>query len=209
MKVLLVNGSQHEHGTTYEALSEIARELNAQGVDSEIFWPGISAVQPCLSCGGCHKNGDNRCIFDDSVNKLLEKAETADGFVFGSPVHFASCSGLITTLLDRAFYAGSRLFQYKPGAAVVCCRRGGASAAFDQLNKYFTISKMPIVSSQYWNMVYGNNGKEARLDEEGLQTMRTLGRNMAWLLKCIEAGKTAGVPMPEIEGKRAITNFIR
>lgn len=209
MKVLLVNGSQHEKGTTFAALSEAAAELERAGVEAEIFWPSTAPIQPCLACGGCHKGGKCRCVFDDSVNKLIEKAEKADGFIFGSPVHYASCSGLITTLLDRAFYAGGAKFQYKPGAAVVCCRRGGASAAFDQLNKYFTISKMPIVSSQYWNMVYGNSADEAKLDEEGMQCMRTLARNMAWLLKCIEAGKAAGVPMPEIEDRRAVTNFIR
>ena len=145
---------------------------------------------------------------DDTVNVFVEKAKSADGFVFGSPVHYAAASGSITSFLDRAFYGKGSVFQGKPGAAVVSCRRGGAAAAFDQLNKYFTISCMPIVSSQYWNQVHGNTPEEVRRDEEGLQTMRTLGNNMAWLLKCIESGKENGITFPEREAALK-TNFIR
>ena len=145
---------------------------------------------------------------DDPVNEFVEKAKTADGFVFGSPVHYAAASGAITSFLDRAFYGKGNVFAGKPGAAVVSCRRGGAASAFDQLNKYFTINSMPVVSSQYWNQVHGNTPDEVRQDAEGLQTMRTLGSNMAWLLKCIAAGKAAGVDFPEREPAQK-TNFIR
>lgn len=145
---------------------------------------------------------------EDTVNEFVEKAKQADGFVFGSPVHYAAASGSITSFLDRAFYGKGSIFQGKPGASVVSCRRGGASAAFDQLNKYFTINCMPVVSSQYWNQVHGNTPEEVRKDEEGLQTMRTLGNNMAWLLKCIESGKEKGISFPERETARK-TNFIR
>ena len=160
----------------------------------------------CIGCGACLKTG--KCFREDGVNEFVEKAKTADGFVFGSPVHYASASGMITSFLDRAFYGKSALFQGKPGACVVSCRRGGASAAFDQLNKYFTINCMPVVSSQYWNQVHGNTPEEVKQDLEGMQTMRTLGNNMAWLLKCIEAGKAAGVSFPEREPAQK-TNFIR
>jgi multimeric flavodoxin WrbA len=148
------------------------------------------------------------CIFDDAVNVAIGKADEADGFVFGSPVHYAGASGFITSFLDRCFFAGSDVFAYKPGAAVVSCRRGGATAAFDQLNKYFTISNMPVVSSQYWNMVHGNTPEEVLQDLEGLQIMRTLGQNMAWLLKSIAAGRKAGIVRPEPE-EHIWTNFIR
>ncbi len=161
-----------------------------------------------MACGGCSRNEASKCVFDDdTVNIALEKAKEADGFIFGSPVHYAASSGQITSFLDRFFYAGDS-FQYKPGAAIVSCRRGGSTAAFDQLNKYFTISNMPIVSSQYWNMVHGNTPEEVKQDLEGMQTMRLLGKNMAWLLKSIDAGKEAGVALPEKE-PRAWTNFIR
>lgn len=208
MKVLLINGSPNEKGCTYTALCEVAGELNRAGVDTQIFHVGKQPVRGCIGCGGCAQAGGGRCVFgDDRVNEALALAEEADGFVFGSPVHYAAASGMATSFLDRFFYAG-RGFARKPGAAVVSCRRGGASAAFDQLNKYFTISQMPIVSSQYWNMVHGNTPEEVKQDLEGLQTLRTLGRNMAWLLRCIEAGRAAGVPEPEQEPKLR-TNFIR
>lgn len=207
MKVLLINGSPRKNGCTYTALQEVAGELEKAGIETEIFHLGKSPIRGCTGCGWC-ENGGGRCVFkDDCVNEGLEKAETADGFIFGSPVHYAAASGAITSFLDRFFYAG-RGFALKPGAAVVSCRRGGAAAAFDQLNKYFTIANMPIVSSQYWNMVHGNTPEEVRQDLEGLQTMRTLGKNMAWLLKCVEAGKSAGVPLPEQEEPQR-TNFIR
>ena len=161
-----------------------------------------------MACGGCYKTNSGLCSFnDDTVNIALEKAKEVDAFVFGSPVHYAGASGQITSFLDRFFYAGKG-FQYKPGTAIVSCRRGGSTAAFDQLNKYFSISNMPIVSSQYWNMVHGNSPEDVKQDLEGMQTMRTLGKNMAWLLKSIQAGKVAGVPLPEKE-QRVNTNFIR
>lgn len=207
MKVLLINGSPKAHGCTYTALSEVAGVLEKEGIETEIFHVGNKPIRGCMACGSCY-DGSGKCVFDDDpVNIALEKAKTADGFVFGSPVHYAAASGQITAFLDRFFYAGKG-FEYKPGAAIVSCRRGGSTAAFEQLNKYFTISGMPVVSSQYWNMVHGTTPDEVRQDLEGMQTMRTLGRNMAWLLKCIEAGKKAGVPLPEKE-QRARTNFIR
>ena len=206
MKVILVNGSPHEKGCTYTALCEAAKALNGCGIDTEIFWIGKSAIAGCIGCGACKKLG--KCFIDDTVNKFTELAADADGFIFGSPVHYAAASGALTSFMDRAFYSGNSKLTGKPAAAVVSCRRGGASAAFDQINKYFTISAMPVVSSQYWNQVHGTTPEEVMQDEEGLQTMRTLGRNMAWLLKCIEAGRAAGVEYPQPE-PFIRTNFIR
>jgi len=206
MKVLLVNGSPHAQGCTYTALREVAAALEKQGIETELFQVGTKPISGCLGCGACIKTG--KCVIDDVVNEFVEKAKDADGFVFGSPVHYAGASGAITSFMDRAFYGKGAVYANKPAAAVMSCRRGGATATLDQLNKYFTISNMPIVSSQYWNMVHGNTPDEVRQDLEGLQTMRTLGINMAWLLKCIEAGKAAGIAMPEREAKVA-TNFIR
>lgn len=208
MKVLLINGSPNAKGCTYTALSEVAKELTNENIETEIFHIGKDPIRGCMACGGCDKTNSGKCSFnDDSVNIGLEKAKEADAFVFGSPVHYAGASGLITSFLDRFFFAGN-CFEYKPGAAIVSCRRGGATAAFDQLNKYFTIANMPIVSSQYWNMVHGNTPEEVKQDLEGMQIMRTLGKNMAWLLKSIKAGKELGIPLPEKE-PRAVTNFIR
>jgi len=207
MKVVLVNGSPKVKGCTYTALCEVASTLEKNGIETEIFHVGTEAIRGCMGCGACRKL-DGKCIYDDSVNDFIEKSKTADGFIFGSPVHYAAVSGVLTSFLDRAFYAGKSNFEYKPGAVIVSCRRGGASAAFDQLNKYFTISNMPIVSSQYWNQVHGTNPEEVKQDLEGMQTMRTLGNNMAWLLKSIEVGKRAGINIPEKEEKVA-TNFIR
>ncbi len=208
MKVLLINGSPKVKGCTYTALCEVAKELEKENIQTEIFHVGNKPIRGCMACGGCSKDGSSKCAFDDdTVNIALEKVKEVDGFIFGSPVHYAGASGQITSFLDRFFYAGDD-FQYKPGAAIVSCRRGGSTAAFEQLNKYFTISKMPIVSSQYWNMVHGNTPEEVKQDLEGMQTMRTLGKNMAWLLQCIDAGKKSGVSLPE-EEQRAITNFIR
>jgi multimeric flavodoxin WrbA len=209
MKVLLINGSPKTQGCTYTALSEIAKELEKENIETEIFHIGSQPIRGCMACGGCHRNGNGKCVFnDDTVNIFLEKSKEADGFIFGSPVHYAAPSGLITSFLDRAFFAAGSTFQNKPGAAIVSCRRGGSTAAFDQLNKYFTISNMPVISSQYWNMVHGNTPEEVKKDLEGMQTMRVLGRNMAWLLKCIQAGKQAGISLPEKE-PRVATNFIR
>lgn len=208
MKVLLINGSPRPQGCTYTALCEVAKELEKENIETEIFHVGTKPIRGCMACGGCSKDDSGKCIYnDDTVNIALEKAKEVDAFVFGSPVHYAGASGQITSFLDRFFYAGDG-FQYKPGAAIVSCRRGGSTAAFDQLNKYFTISNMPIVSSQYWNMVHGNTPEEVRQDLEGMQTMRTLGKNMAWLLKSIHAGKEAGITLPEKE-IRVGTNFIR
>ena len=208
MKVLMLNGSPHEHGCTDTALREVASALGKEGVESEILWVGKGPVRDCTACGACRKLG-GRCVFDDQVNEALEKAAAADGFVFGSPVYYAHPSGAALSFLDRLFYAaGPDVFRLKPGAAVVSARRGGTTASLDALNKYFTISQMPVVSSQYWNMVHGNSPDEVRQDLEGMQIMRTLGRNMAWLLRCIEAGKAAGVPLPEREPAQR-TNFIR
>lgn len=206
MKVILVNGSPKEHGCTYTALCEVADTLEKNGIETEVLWVGSKPIAGCLGCGACIATG--KCFLDDGVNAFVEKAKQADGFVFGSPVHYAAASGALTSFLDRAFYGKSAAFAGKPGAAVVSCRRGGASAAFDQLNKYFTISGMPIVSSQYWNQVHGNTPEEVKKDEEGMQTMRTLGNNMAWLLNCIDAGKKAGIAFPERE-PAVKTNFIR
>ena len=208
MKVLLVNGGPHEKGCTYTALCEIEKELNANGIDSEVFWLGNKAVRGCIGCGGCAKN-NGHCVFDDDIaNILIDKAAECDGFVFGSPVHYAAPSGTICAVLDRAFYAGGKNFKYKPGAAILSCRRAGSTAAFDVLNKYFTISNMPLVSSGYWNMVHGSKAEDVLKDEEGLQIMRTLGKNMAWILKCIDCGKNNSISRPEEETKIR-TNFIR
>ena len=206
MKVLMLNGSPHKNGCTDRALREIAAELAKAGVDSEIFWLGAKPVGGCMGCGACGKTG--KCAFDGGVNEFVEKAREADGFIFGTPVHYASASGSITGFLDRAFYSGSSAFRGKPGTAIVSARRAGTTAAFDQLNKYFGISEMPVVSANYWNMVHGSTAADVEQDLEGLQTMRVLARNMAWLLKCIAAGKAAGVERPAQEQKQK-TNFIR
>ncbi len=207
MKVLLINGSGHQKGCTYTALSEVANQLEKNNIETEIIWVGVQPIAGCIGCGVCKNT--MKCFRDeDGVNEFVQKAANADGFIFGTPVHYASASGMLTSFLDRAFYGKSSLFQGKPGACVVSCRRGGATATFDQINKYFTINCMPVVSSQYWNMVHGNSPEEVKQDLEGLQIMRTLGNNMAWLLKCIEAGKNNGINFPERE-PGIFTNFIR
>ncbi len=210
MKVLLVNGSPHKEGCTYTALTEAAVTMNKEGIDTEIFWIGNKPISGCIACKTCAEK--KKCAFDDSVNEFLDLAKDAEGFIFGSPVHYAAASGAMTSFMDRAFYsdslAGRQSFYLKPAAAVVSARRAGTTATFDQLNKYFTISEMPIIASRYWNMVHGNTPEEVKKDLEGLQTMRILGRNMAWFLKCKEAGLKAGVPFPEREEKIP-TNFIR
>lgn len=206
MKVLLVNGSPHMKGCTYTALQEVAEALEKNGISTEIFQVGAKPVAGCIGCGACLESG--KCFQNDVVNDFVEKAKEADGFIFGSPVHYASASGAITSFMDRAFYGKGSLFEGKPAASVVSCRRGGATAAFDQLNKYYTINCMPVVSSQYWNMVHGNTPDEVIKDLEGMQTMRTLGSNMAWLLKCIESGKKEGITFPERE-PAVKTNYIR
>ena len=210
MKVILVNGSPNEKGCTYTALNEIEKTFAQEGIESEIFWLGKNAVSGCTACRACGKLG--KCAIDDVVNEFVEKAATADGFIFGSPVHYAAASGAITSFMDRAFFsaacAGNRVYYLKPAAAITVARRGGTTAAFDQLNKYFTISQMPVISSRYWNMVHGSKPEDVLQDEEGMQCMRILARNMAWFLRCKEAGEKAGVPMPVTE-RTVMTNFIR
>lgn len=206
MKVLLVNGSPHPKGCTFTALGEIASVLEKNGVETEIVQLGVKPISGCLGCNKCDELG--RCVINDSVNDFVAKAAGADGFVFGSPVHYAGGSGAITSFLDRVFFSGGDKLAFKPGAVVVSCRRAGSTAALDQLLKYLTLSNMPVVSSQYWNMVHGFTPNDVRKDLEGLHTMRTLGYNMVWLLRCIEAGKKAGYALPEREEK-VWTNFIR
>ena len=207
MRVLLFNGSPKEKGCTYTALCEIAKTFDEEGIEWEIIHIGKNTQRGCVGCGACGKSGE--CAFgdDDDFNNILKKASSSDGFIFGSPVHFASATGAITSFMDRFFMASKHLL-HKPAASIVSCRRGGATAAFDQLNKYFTIRQMPIVSSQYWNMVHGSKPEDVHKDEEGMQTMRTLARNMAWLLKCIEEGKKCGIYPPVTEAKIS-TNYIR
>ncbi len=199
MKVLMVNGSPKANGNTAYAMGEIARTLEAEGVESEVFQLGGAPIRDCIGCGKCGEL-DCACVFDDDVvNELIVKAKEADGFIFGTPVYYAHPTGRILSALDRAFYAGGKVFAHKPGAAVAVARRGGITASFDVLNKYFTINQMPIVSSTYWNGVGGRVPGDAERDTEGLQTMRNIGHNMAWLLKCIEAGRAAGIDAPEAE----------
>ena len=205
-KVLLINGSPNAQGNTWTALNEVADALEKHRVETELLYLGKQPIAGCIACYKCVKAG--KCVFDDGVNEFVEKAKEADGFVFGSPVYYANASGQVRSFLERAFYSGGKYFTGKPGAAVVSCRRAGSTTAWDELNKYFTINCMPVVSSQYWNMVHGNTPDEVRQDAEGMQIMRTLGKNMAWLLRSIEAGKAAGVCLPQKE-ERARTNFIR
>ncbi|MCL2246386.1 MAG: flavodoxin family protein [Lentimicrobiaceae bacterium] len=206
MKVLLINGSPHKEGCTFTALSEVAKALNEEGVETEIIQIGHLAVRGCIACGACKESGN--CIFDDIVNEVIEKAKEADGFIFGSPVYYSGINGTMKSFLDRLFYSGGKHLAYKPGAGVVSARRAGTTAALHQINHYFTINNMPLVSSQYWNMVHGNTPDEVRQDKEGMQIMRTLGRNMAWILKSIEVGEQNGVEKPAKE-PRERTNFIR
>ena len=202
MKVVLINGSPHRKGNTFIALSEVAGALEKEGVQTEIIQLGIKAVQGCIACNKCAELG--HCVFQDTLyNQVREALQEADGFVVGSPVYYAGPNGALCALLDRVFYSCSELLAYKAGASVAVCRRGGASATFDRLNKYFTILNMPVVSSQYWNSVHGMRPGEATEDAEGLQTMRMLGRNMAWLLKGVKREER---PEPEL---RVMTNFIR
>ncbi len=207
MKVLLVNGSPHEKGCTYTALAEVAKALNDCGVDTDFFWLGNGPIAGCRGCGGCRKAG--KCVFGgDKVTEFTEICDQYDGFIFGSPVHYAAMSGAMTSFMDRVFYSAGSKLRSKPGAGVVSARRGGTTAALDQLQKYFYITGMPIPTSQYWPMVHGNTPDQVAEDLEGLQTMRILGENMAWLLKCIEAGRAAGINPPERQQK-INTNFVR
>lgn len=211
MKVLLFNGSPHKKGCTYVALEEIQHTLEEEGIESDIYQIGIDAITPCRACYACSKIG--KCVIEDKVNDFLDYAKDFDGFIFGSPVHYGSACGGITAFLDRAFFTAfqsgrGNIFMHKPGSAIVSARRAGTTAALDQLNKYFTITQMPIISGRYWNMVHGAAANEVKQDEEGMQNMRILARNMAYYLKCIETGKNAGVKLPETE-EVTFTNFIR
>ncbi|AAM03855.1 iron-sulfur flavoprotein [Methanosarcina acetivorans C2A] len=206
----MVNGSPHEKGCTYTALTEVAKTLNEEGIDTEIFWIGKKPLTGCTACKSCTKTG--RCAFNDRANDFLDIAKGADGFIFGSPVHYASATGAITSFMDCVFYSdllgGRQSFYLKPAATVISARRAGTTTTFDQLNKYFTLSEMPVISSRYWNMVHGAKPEDVKKDLEGLQIMRVLARNMAWFLKCKEAGMKAGVPLP-VKEERMSTNFIR
>ncbi len=206
MKVILINGSPNQYGCTYTALKEVESKLIENEIETEIFWIGNKAISGCIGCKACVKTG--KCFIDDNVNKFLEKSKLADGFVFGSPVHFAASSGFLSCFMDRVFFKRKSIFSNKLGASIVTCRRAGTTAALDEINKYFSISNMPIVSSSYWNMVHGNTPEEIKKDEEGMQNMRHLGNNMSWLLKCIECGNSNGVNLPESETP-VLTNFIR
>ena len=206
MKVLLINSSAHEKGCTYRALSEVAKSLNKEGIETEIVQLK-DPINDCIGCGACKKTGE--CIIkNDMVNDFVKKAKDFDGFVFGSPVYYAHPSGRLLSFMDRIFYSGSSAFAYKPAAAVVSARRGGTTASLDVIMKHFMINKMPVISSSYWNMVHGNKPEQVEDDLEGLQTLRILGQNMAWILKCIEAGKNNGISAPVPEEK-IWTNFIR
>lgn len=211
MKVILVNGGPHKEGCTYTALTEVAKTLNEEEIETEIFWVGTKPIAGCIACKTCVTKGE--CVFDDVVNEFVKKAKDADGFIFGTPVHYAAASGAITSFMDRAFYSAScgghaDYFRYKPAAAVISARRAGTTATYDQINKYFGITEMPIISSRYWNMVHGSKPEDVLKDEEGMQAMRILARNMAYYLKCIEAGKEKNIPMPKRE-KPIFTNFIK
>lgn len=204
MKVLLINGSPNKKGCTFTALTEIKNQLEKEGVDSEIFWIGNKPVRGCIACSKCG-HGKGKCAFDDDpANEIIDKIVESDALIVGSPVYYAGPNGALCAILDRVFYAGSPNFAFKPAAAIVSCRRGGASATFDRLNKYFTISNMPVVASQYWNSVHGNTPEEVKQDLEGLQIMRTLAINMAWILKSIENND-----LPKHEAEKQRTNFIR
>ena len=206
MKILMLNGSAHTNGNTFLALTEIGKQLNNEGIDYEIFQMGPDPVRDCIGCGRCTDEG---CVFtDDAVNAFIAKAKEADGIIFGTPVYYAHPSGRILSFLDRVFYSSGDAFRFKPGAAVAVARRGGTTASFDVMNKYFGISQMPVVTSTYWNIAHGRAQGEAVQDAEGMQTMRNLARNMAWLLKCIEVGKQSGVSFPDTESGNK-TNFIR
>ena len=205
MKVLLINGSSHPNGCTAAALKTVAEALEAEGVATETIFIGNQPLTDCIACGRCRELG--KCVFDDIVNEISEKAAGADGFVFGCPVYYAHPSARLLTVMDRAFYSAGRNFAFKPAAAVVSCRRGGASASFDVINKYFTISNMPVVASTYWNDVHGARPEDVAQDKEGLTTMTNIGKNMAWLLKCISLGREQGLPHPT--PVKVFTNFIR
>ena len=209
MKVVLVNGSPNEKGCTYTGLLEVAETLQKEGITTEIFQVGKEPVSGCTACMVCRDNGSGRCVISDRVNDFLDLAEKADGFVFGTPVHFAAASGAITSFMNRVFYSSRReTFYLKPAAAIVSARRAGTTTAFDQVNRYFLYKEMPVIPSRYWNMVHGRKPEDVKQDLEGLQTLRIMARNMAWFLRCKGAAMQAGVVLPQTE-QRVQTNFIR
>ena len=209
MKVLMLNGSPREKGCTYTALSEIATELEKHGIESEIFFTGKEPLATCKGCGFCRKQEQPRCVFDDAVNKIIERLDEYDALIIGSPVHYAGPSAQIVAFCDRLFFSSGSKLAFKPGAAIVSARRAGTTAALDRLNKYFNYNQMPVVSSHYWNMVHGYEPDDVKRDEEGMQTMRVLAQNMAWLLQSIDAGRKAGISTPVLEEKKIRTNYIR
>jgi len=211
MKVLLVNGSPHRQGCTFTALSEVASALHEEGIETDFYWIGNKPIGGCIGCFACAKK--KQCVFDDKVNEFTALANGYDGFIFGSPVYFSGMNGSLMSFMDRVFFSASTQephpFRFKPAAAIVSARRAGTTSTLDHMNKYFLHQQMPIATSRYWNMVHGNTPDEVRRDEEGLQVMRYLGRNMAWLLKIKESGEKAGVRLPKQEEKRLSTNFVR
>lgn len=209
MKVLLVNGSPRKNGNTGRALEECAAALNQEGIETELIWIGAQPIRGCTACGVCSRNCNNQCIFDDDiVNPLIRKAAEADGYIFGSPVYYAGLNGSLKSLMDRMFYAGGSVMRQKPAAGVACARRAGTTITADEINKFFQINAMPVVSSTYWSIVHGRGAGEVEGDGEGLQTMRNLGRSMAWLMKCIQAGANAGIQPPALE-RGTMTNMVR
>ena len=210
MKVLLVNGSPHKNGCTNRALEEVAKVLSDEGLETEIYWVGTKPVGGCMGCFQCEKL--KKCVIEDDVNEFRQKAYEADGFIFGSPVHYAGASGNLVGFMDRLFFSefignGNKAFYLKPAAAVVSARRAGTTTVFSQLMKYFTVQEMPVISTRYWNMVHGMEAKEVETDGEGLCNMRVLGHNMAYFLKCREAANRAGIPLPTRE-EPVFTNFV-
>ena len=205
MKVLLINGSPHENGCTFTSLSEVAKTLNENGIETEIHWIGRGDIPGCRACGFCKSKGF--CTIDDDVRKITDRIDEFDGFIFGAPVYYSGPAGQICSWMDRFFYSGGKKLAGKIGASVVNARRGGNTASFERLNQYYLISNMIVPGSMYWNQTHGNSPEDVAKDKEGLHTMRMLARNIAWILKCIEAGKKAGIDYPEIEPK-IMTNFI-
>ena len=209
MQVLLVNGSPHQHGCTFTALDEVRKTLEEEGIGTQMYWVGTKPIAGCIDCRRCGTL--KKCVFNDKVNEFLGMAADFDGFFFGTPVHWAASDGFLTSFLSRAFFVcqngGVDTFYLKPAAGVVSARRAGTTSTWDQINKYFGILEMPIVTSQYWKQVHGRTPDEVRQDTEGMQTMRTLARNMAYMLRCKEAAKKAGVPLPKREPV-ILTDFI-
>lgn len=211
MKVVLVNGSPHKEGCTYTALLEVSKTLNEEGIETEIFWIGNKPIAGCIACHACVKSG--KCVFDDAVNTFRDLAKEADGFIFGTPVHYAAASGNMTSFMDRLFFSefcgnANKMFYLKPAACVLSARRAGTTATYDQMNKYFGLHEMPIVSTRYWNMVHGAKPEDVHEDKEGMFNMRVLGRNMAFFVKCKQVALENGVALPKEEAP-VFTNFIR